>query len=163
MQIEIDQSGKFEDTQKDTVLAYANGRHKSILISSAVKRKCIEYFHTLGYTGKTFYLQLFVISLYFLLKDTINPNYRVFIDKEYIGKEAQIKQYLLQLFEKKKLYIYSDNIQFKLIGKKSQAHIIALSVFRKEITPDKIVLFPDYKAEFSHKKNRGPLKGTVKL
>lgn len=38
MQIEIDQSGKIEDTRKDTVLAFSNGKNYSILIPAEVKR-----------------------------------------------------------------------------------------------------------------------------
>lgn len=44
MQIEIDQSGKIEDTSKDTVLALSNGTQFSIKISRNIKRELQNIF-----------------------------------------------------------------------------------------------------------------------
>lgn len=150
MHVEVDQSGKIEDTQKDTVLAFSNGRSKSILIPAQIKRDIIIFFHRKGISGKTFYLRIFSITLFllFLLKDYISIFHTVYIDKEYMGKEAVIKQYLLQIFERNNISIYSDQIQFTLIGKKSLAHYLAISIFRKNVLPDKTITFEDIVKEF---------------
>lgn len=41
MVCEIDQSGKVEDTQKLTVVCFANGKAKTLLISAKEKRKVL--------------------------------------------------------------------------------------------------------------------------
>jgi len=38
MHVEVDQSGKVENTRVDTVLAFSNGMNHAILVSAKVKR-----------------------------------------------------------------------------------------------------------------------------
>jgi hypothetical protein len=42
LDIEVDQSGKIEDTRVDTVIAFSNGLSGTILIPAVVKRVCIR-------------------------------------------------------------------------------------------------------------------------
>ena len=44
MNIEIDQSGKVEETQHDTILAFSNGKSKAVSISARTKRKLQDVF-----------------------------------------------------------------------------------------------------------------------
>jgi hypothetical protein len=41
MRIEVDQSGKIENTRVDTVLTFADGESRAILVPAAVKRACL--------------------------------------------------------------------------------------------------------------------------
>ena len=89
--VEVDQSGKFEVTKTDTVLAFSNGVSFSVLIPTTVKRNCITQLRKRGLTGPTLYVQLFAVGLFFLLKDYIDQFDEVVIDTEYEGREALIK------------------------------------------------------------------------
>ena len=52
--IEIDQSGKIERTQENTVLALSDGVKASILILAVEKRECVKQLRLRGETGRTF-------------------------------------------------------------------------------------------------------------
>ncbi len=132
MHIEIDQSGRFEATKDDTVIAFSNGTSFSVLIPAQVKRYCILTLREAGISGPTFYLQLFTACLFFLLKGHIKKNTQITIDIEYTGKDRQIKEYLINLFIRMGKTIDPDMIDFRRIGKKSNAHILALSTWRGE-------------------------------
>ncbi len=69
MRVEVDQSGKIGDTKVPTVLAFSNEESYAILIPAKVKRECVQRLREQGRTGKTFYMRLFAIGLFFLLKE----------------------------------------------------------------------------------------------
>jgi hypothetical protein len=135
MKVEVDQSGKIGDTKIPTVLAFSNGEQYTILISAKVKRFCIRYLRTRGYSGPSFYLRLFTIGLFFLLKSQISKLSQVVIDVEYFGKDQLIKEQLINLLNRhnREEKVNPDAIQFGYIGKKSQAHLIALQTFRRQL------------------------------
>ena len=66
MHIEIDQSGKIEQLNKDTAIAFSNKTQYSVLIQKDVKQKLFKI-----YKGKVKELRyrLFCIGVYFCLKD----------------------------------------------------------------------------------------------
>jgi len=150
--VEVDQSWKFENTKQDTVLALANGIRYSILIPAQVKRECIHILRGLGFEGPRFYLQLFAISLFFLLKDHIEVINHVYIHKEYSGKEGQIKDYLVNTFRRAGIRVFYHQIQFTYVGKKSNAHIVALATLRKEKKANRVLTVEDIVGEFRPKK-----------
>ncbi len=150
--VEVDQSWKFENTQQDTVLALANGIRYSILIPAHVKRECIHILRARGIGGPMFYIQLFAISLFFLLKDHIGVINHVYIDKEYSGKEGQIKDYLVNAFRRAGILVSYHQIQFTHVGKKSNAHIVALATLRKEKKANRLLTVEDIVGEFRQKK-----------
>lgn len=124
--VEIDQSFKFENTKEDTAIALANGVTYSIVIPAKVKRECIIQLRAKGISGAKMYVKLFAITLYFLLKNCIKDINHIIIDKEYTGKEGQIKDNLVNLFRRTRYNLSYDQILFSLVGKKSNAHIAAL-------------------------------------
>lgn len=71
MHIEVDQSGKVEDTATNTVIAFSNEKKRAILIPATVKRACLQELRQEGKTGKSIYRRLFVVGLLFLLKDSV--------------------------------------------------------------------------------------------
>ena len=130
--VEVDQSGKFEDTKTDTVVAFSNGISFSVFIPATVKRDCITILRKKVTTGATMYTRLFATSLFFLLHTYIERIGRVTIDTEYTGKEDQIKQHLLHLLRREGHEVYSDQIGFGYVGKQSPAHQIAYETLQGE-------------------------------
>jgi len=128
----IDQSGKVEDTNKITIIAYANGKVKSIKIGAGEKQKLVSVMRTLDNSKKTYIFKVFA-GLIFLLLSSERPE-RIEIDREYPGHESTIKLILIQLFSKHKRKL--PEIGFMEIGKQNEAHKTAISVFRKKMKPD---------------------------
>ena len=154
--VDVDQSGKFENTQVDTVVAFSNGIQFTVLIPAQVKRDCVTQLRGRGVPPPTFYVQLFATCLYFLLRNHIERLTHVTIDIEYSGKNAQIKEHLLHLLRRRGHTVESAQIGFGLVGKKSGAHSKAIAVFRGEVQPNVILRLEDVLGEFKTKKqNRG--------
>ena len=71
MTYEIDQSGKVEDTNKLTFVAYANGKIKSIKIGGAEKQKLLLVMRALDYSKRNYLYRIFAALVYFLLAEEI--------------------------------------------------------------------------------------------
>ncbi|MBU4332144.1 hypothetical protein KKD19_02150 [Patescibacteria group bacterium] len=127
MKIEIDQSGKIEDTNRLTVVAFANGKVKSLKISSVEKQKLVKAMRALDYPKKTFIFKIFAGLIYLLLRDEKNID-EVIIDREYPGQEGVIKDVLSHLF--RKFDRQTPLITFHRIGKKGGAHKIANDIYK---------------------------------
>ena len=128
MAIEVDQSGKIENTSVITVVAFSNRVSDYIYIKPRYKRSLKRYFKeekkTRSYVYKTF-----AVLLYLLIKRN-NLKGDIHIDLEYPGNMALIKSYLFRIFKK---YGYNQSnifIYFKNIGKKIRAHCLAISQYR---------------------------------
>ena len=139
MTYQIDQSGKVEDTNKLTVVAYANGQIKSVKIGSSEKQKLLTVMRTLDHPKRNYVYKVFAALVYFLLADGAIDS--VVIDREYMGHEATIKGIVIQLLKKNGKNI--PDIQFDFIGKSSQAHKAALDVFRGDKEADLVVTAKD--------------------
>ena len=136
MNIEIDQSGKIEDTSKDTVVAFSNGKSKSIFISAKDKREIQKIFREIG-KPRIFIYKTFAILVFLLVKDDLKKIKEIIIDEEYPGKENLIKNYLLQEIRKARLNFCPDDILFRQIGKKSGAHSVGYLTYTNKISPNK--------------------------
>lgn len=139
MRIEIDQSGKIEQTNKPTVVALSNHKTKSVKITAVEKQKLIKTILELGRPNRTYAYQALAVLIFFLLRQ--EKFTEVLIDTEYQGHTASIKEILIQLFQKECLAF--PEIKFGLIGKKSRAHSLAIKVFRKEGKPDLLLKATD--------------------
>jgi len=139
MRVEVDQSGKIGDTRVPTVLAFSNEESYAILIPAKVKRECVQRLREQGRTGKTFYMRLFAIGLFFLLKDYAFEADQIAVDVEYPGRNAEVKLYLLNILWQADVRIDTEEIHFEHIGKSSRAHKKALAVYTKEQVPDKVI------------------------
>ena len=62
MHVEVDQSGKIEDTATDTVLAFSNEADFAILIPAKVKRVCLRRLRNRGKAGKSIYWLVFALG-----------------------------------------------------------------------------------------------------
>ena len=146
--VEVDQSIKFENTKRDTVLAFSNAITFTLLIPASVKRDCVTLLRKKITSGSTLYTQLFATCLFLLLRNYMNQLGMVIIDGEYTGKEAQIKQHLLHLFRNRGYKVDSQQITFGSIGKKSPAHEAAIETLRGNLNPNLIVRLEDMLAYF---------------
>lgn len=138
---QIDQSGKIEQTNKNTVLAIANSKTFSILLKAKDKRLLQDIFRTLFNKQRQYVYEVFSALVYLLLS-TVRPKVRILIDKEYPGQEDLIKLLVLKYYDDQGQTAPED-IEFGLVGKSSPAHNAAYKVFKKKIKPTKVVTFEE--------------------
>ena len=136
MKIEIDQSGKIENTHKPTVIGFSNTKNKTIIIFATEKQKLLRYFRKIG-KQKVFIYIVFATLICLLLKNEKNID-QIIIDKEYPGQEALIKNYLLSFFRKTGRDIDKGSISFRQIGKKSKAHQIVYQSYQHKRSDAKV-------------------------
>ncbi|OGO41462.1 MAG: hypothetical protein A2Z04_06900 [Chloroflexi bacterium RBG_16_57_9] len=146
-QVEVDQSGKIEDTRNATVVAFSDGIHGAVLIPTRVKRECIAILRATGKARPTILAHLFATVLYLLLRDHVQDMALVVIDVEYVGHNREIKQHLLNLLRRGGHPVSADQISFRHIGKKSPAHRLAIETLRGKRAPDRRVTLEELLAE----------------
>lgn len=131
----IDQSGKIEQTEKNTVLACTNGANTTIFLKSTEKRKLQRIFKQSD-TPRLF-IPLTFAALTALLIDEVKPRHKVIVDHEYIGHEEfiaeKIRDYLAYLG-----MVNQPNALFGHVGKLSRAHKLAYIVASGKRKPDLI-------------------------
>ncbi len=135
MSLQIDQSGKVEDTTKDTVIAFSNRTSESVFVSKKIKRQVQEYFRKIG-KSKFFVDKTFAIIVYFLICD-FKSTQEITIDLEYPGRDKFIKALIIELLQANKKPIH--DINFARIGNKPKAHYAAKNVFDGKRKPTKIL------------------------
>jgi hypothetical protein len=155
MHIEVDQSGKIED-YIDTVIAFRNKEQYTVLLKRKLKNEILSKYRK---KHKDIYYRLFAICVFYCpkkslydfwdtknsmriflcLKDYLDKVKFIVIDKEYEGREIDIKKHLLRFIWN----CYSDFdkklIKFHRIGKKSNAHRLAYQTFSGKLAPNKII------------------------
>lgn len=133
MSYQIDQSGKIEQTERNTVIACINSQEITIFLKKSEKRKLQKVFISLEM--KKFFSYLTFAALLALLIKKLKPKTKVIIDKEYFGHEEliedKIKIYLEQLGEKS-----LPTIEWGHVGKASKAHNLAYLVAVAKRKPD---------------------------
>ena len=70
MQIEIDQSNKVEQTNRDTIIAYANSKQKSLRMLAKDKREIQKLFKQCK-KPQMFRYKTFALLIYLLIKDDL--------------------------------------------------------------------------------------------
>jgi hypothetical protein len=146
--VELDQSGKIEATNEDTILALAQNTHDTyaVLIPATLKRYLIKTLRKKYAKPQILYLRLFCASLFLLLRGYgLTKLSTVVIDTEYWGHEAEIKGELLNFIRRQAPDFPKDAIVFTQIGKQSPAHQAALATFRGERPTDSIAQLEDYR------------------
>ena len=139
MHIEVDQSGKIEKMNVDTVLAFSDGKSGTVLIPAEVKKVCLQALRRGGRRKTTVVLRIFAAGLFFLLKDVLEEVTLVTIDQEYPGREGDIKAMLLRLIWASGKRFEKEQIVFHQVGKKSAAHFKAYGVYKGFQKPDRIL------------------------
>ncbi len=142
-EVEIDQSGKVERTQTDTVLALADGQAYAIRIPATVKRAALARLRQKGKSATVSYLRLFAAGLYLLVAGRLSSLERMVIDTEYTGQDANIRGMLLRLVRRAEADYPAERIVFRQVGKDSPAHALALAVHRGARQADRVVTEAD--------------------
>jgi len=127
MPYQIDQSGKIEQTNKNTILCLSNQRWDAILIKAKTKRQLQEIFRRSG-QPRNFIIFTFCAGLALLLKRNKQVKSTT-IDREYWGKEPVIKNILEEMLTNTNTQTIPF-VNFSLIGKRSPAHLLAKKVAR---------------------------------
>ena len=123
MSYEIDQSGKIEDTARNTVLAYSNNNKGAVIMIAKDKRKIQERFRKCG-IPKLFIDYTFAALLVLLLKP-LKTVTQVTVDIEY-PKHTEL---IGKLVNK----IIPIHIIWKYIGKSSRAHDTGYKVYKGKL------------------------------
>lgn len=130
MKIEIDQSGKLEDTHKPTVIGFYGIKNKTIMILAPEKQRLQKYFRKIN-KPRIYIYATFSILICLLIKNERNIS-EMIIDREYPGKEALIKNYLLTYFKKINRDIDKRSIYFRELGKKASVHELVVTSYRQK-------------------------------
>lgn len=121
---QIDQSGKIEQTERNTVVACTNGVQFTVLLKKREKRKLQKVFKAAN-MQKLFPYVTFA-TLITILLHRLSPKHKVIIDREYFGHEdfiaERIETFVTQLGSKIPL------ISFGHVGKLSKAHQLGYRV-----------------------------------
>ncbi len=119
MKIEIDQSGKVEETARITVIGDSKG---NIITIKSKDKQIIQEIYRKAKQPRKFVIQLFSLLTTFLIAKTIDNSITYSIDTEYPNKEEEITSLILYFSEILNIKISRHQIQFKRIGKSSLAH-----------------------------------------
>jgi len=136
MRYEIDQSGKIEKTNKDTILCLSNDFWDAILIKARVKRQIQEIFRRNGQI-RNFILFTFSVGLAILIKRNLRVG-KMTVDREYFGKEGAVKRIAHEILKDEKQW---PEIVFASIGKNARAHHFAHKIAVGKLRPKKTADF----------------------
>lgn len=136
MSYQIDQSGKIEQTERNTVIACINSQEITILLKKSEKRKLQRVFISLDM--KKFFPYFAFAALIALLIIKLKPKTKISIDKEYFGHEKLIED-KVKIYLKQLGVAHSPTIEFGHVGKLSKAHNLAYVVAVNKKKPDLIV------------------------
>lgn len=136
---QIDQSGKIEQTNKMTVIAFSDSTKYAVVYPAKIKHKIQEVFRMHGFTALFIYYS-FSVGVYYLLEHLEQKSY-ITIDLEYPGKDKIIKQFVDSLLKKNNKP--DHDINFARIGNRPLAHYAAKDVFDKKIKANKILSVKD--------------------
>jgi len=126
MRIEVDQSGKIEQTDMDTIIAFSNRHQYAVLLPKEVKRRLIGRYRK----ERQIILKIFVACVYHCIKNYIHEIEFIVIDKEYEGKDDYIKSILLSFIRKEYPKFDKQLIKFSNVTKRSKAHEYAANIKR---------------------------------
>ncbi len=132
MQIEIDQSGKIEQTNHVTVIALTNGVQYTILVKKNDKRLIEKEFRK--HKLYKLHSQITFATLIAIIVSKSKVTKSILIDTEYPSYDNYIKKIVLDLIGNK-----CPTIKFGFVGKESRSDVLAGKVAHKKIKPNCIV------------------------
>ena len=136
MHIEVDQSGKIEQLNKDTYIAFSNHEQYCVKLPKKIKQEIVyEYKAKISQIIQ----RVFAICIFYCLENHIRKKELITIDSEYPGWEADIKTYLIPLLRLRDKNFDKSIIHFSAIGKESRSHKVAKSAFVGKSKPNKIL------------------------
>ena len=139
MYFHVDQSSRIEILAEDSFLACSNGASRVVCIPRSIKRLAYNRYKSQYRQIRLPELRVFSAGLYILLKPFSTKLQHVIIDREYEGHHGEIKAMLLNYLRRETPKFSKYDIAFASIGKKANAHKIALATFRRQRKPDYVV------------------------
>ena len=88
---------------------------------------------------------MFAILVFICIENYLHKIQLVTIDDEYLGRERDIKNHIMNLFKINNIKFDKNKIVFNKIGKKSKAHKIAYNTFSGELAPNRIIIESEIK------------------
>ena len=135
-EFQIDQSGKIEQTNLNTVVALTDGKKFTVVLGKKDKRILEATFKKMGKIKS--YPYVVFAALLAILLNLVDVKNKVIVDREYMGHENTIRERTLHFLHS--LGVESDLIiEFGHVGKLSKAHDLAAKVGSKKVKPDKVV------------------------
>ena len=131
MIVEIDQSGKLEQLNTATAVAYADSRRGGVWIPAKIKRKLMAPLRKKIPKKADLWPVLLALVIYLLISD-LPADLVMIIDEEYTGKEKLIRQTLGSLLAQRDPHLWRGSIRFARIGKASPAHRMAWQIHREK-------------------------------
>lgn len=129
--VEIDQSGKLEQLNTGTAIAYSNGLSNAVWLGVGTKRQVVTRLRKTLIPSHDLWAIMFAIVIYLLI-DGLGADVVLRIDEEYSGKEEVIKEVLEKLLLGKWGRKYAGSIRFGRIGKLSGAHKLCWNIHREK-------------------------------
>lgn len=133
---QIDQSGKIEQTNKDTIVALSNDHNLAIMVKAKTKRIIQTWFRE--EKRQRFFPYLTFAALLAILIKMESPKSRVEIDKEYFGNEDLILErvtiYLKLLGIEK-----HPPLEWGHVGKTSKAHDYGAKMAKNKSKINKVI------------------------
>lgn len=131
MSVEVDQSGKIEQLNTNTVIALANDFSIAVYIPAASKQKLFLKLRQIKLFRDILYPNIFAVLIFMAMKHLKKLPEIMYIDEEYTGKDKLIHYKLMMLIRKFKPK-WNGSIRFKRVGKQSPAHKLAWLVHAKK-------------------------------
>lgn len=129
----IDQAGKVEHTNEDTILSLCSEKIQyAIKVPKELKQDLFNACNKRCKKQLTF--RIFAFRIYLLLRNRIQNDSVIKIDDEYPQHGGDIKQLLLNHLSAGK-----DQIQFHTLGKADPSHRIANQTFSGKLRPNEII------------------------
>lgn len=143
MIVEINQSNKVEQTNKDTIIGLANEKIFTILIKRKVKRKLQGEFRKEG-KPRLFVYRTFIAGVVLALKYAqLRKASKIVIDEEYYGKDKLLKSMFFEMGSR--FFKEIPEVSFEKIGRKSKVHEICYFTMKGKYNPDKVIGFEEIK------------------
>ncbi|MEK7163728.1 MAG: hypothetical protein AAB768_01130 [Patescibacteria group bacterium] len=133
MKVEIDQSGRIEQLDTNTIIGYANGHSDAVEIQVSTKRKLKQQLSSRLYPNRDLPAVIFAVCIFILIFKNLKIT-AIDIDEEYSGKEEIITKTLDKLLKSTKHPTYIT-IRFRRIGKNSPAHYLVWNLHREKRNP----------------------------
>jgi hypothetical protein len=141
--VELDQSGRTEKQNQESVLAFSNGIAASIRIPAKEKRLLYATLKERYHTLKNPDLKVFAAAVFLLISHDLRRLSGLTIDEEWTGHSREIRSTLLNYIRRVVPSFSADAITFANIGRRSRAHQLAYGVFKKRKTADRIITAAD--------------------
>ena len=136
MHIEIDQSGKIEQTDMDTVVAFRNSEQYSVLLKKETKREILSEYRN---RYKDVHYRLFAVLVFYCIRNYLHKIQLIVIDIEYERRDADIKKHLIRYIRTEYPDFDKNLIIFSRIGKESKAHRLAYQTLIGKLAPNEII------------------------